>query len=233
MTIFSKNQQQIARKLQKAPALSNWKDWKWHITFRLFSSVVVLMFLVLGVFSTTSFADNREQAASEQKGWRWVLVKSAIPKVSPNTDKRFELSTTLNIDLGQENGMSYRLNFLDVRYDWGKMPAVLNGGTVLAQTVRQTVNNPEAQRLTHRFTMYRGPSGMSSGTTTAGTRTATVTMGGTVLKQLGAPSGSGTAVMKVDIPKGIRPGDKMSIYFNSGVGIGMLNCTAEYLYEWR
>ncbi len=201
--------------------------------FSLFSSVAVLVFLVLGLFCTTGFAGNRAQAASGEKGWRWVLVKSAIPAVPRNTDKRFELSTTLNIDLGQQNGMSYRLNFLDVRYDWGKMPATLNGGTVLAQTVKQTVNNPDAQRLTHRFTMYRGPSGMSSGTTTAGTRTATVTMGGATLKQLGAPSGSGTAVMKVDIPRGVRPGDRMSVYFNSGVGIAMLNCTAEYVYEWR
>ena len=202
-------------------------------SFSSFLSVAVLMSLLLGLFCTTGFAANREQAVSQQKGWRWVLVKSARPAVPRNTDKRFELSTTLNIELGQPNGMSYRLNFLDVRYDWGKMPATLKGGTVLAQTVKQTVNNPEAQRLTHRFTMYRGPSGMSSGGTTAGTRTATVTMGGTALKQLGAPNGSGTAVMKVDIPNGLRSGDRMSVYFNSGVGIAMLNCTAEYVYEWQ
>jgi len=201
--------------------------------FSLFSSLVLVIALVLGVFSTAGLAAQPAHAASPQKGWRWVLIKSAVPRVPPNTDKRFELTTSLAIDLGRPNGMSYRLNFLDVRYDWGQLPATINGGTVLAQTVKQTVNNPETQRLTHRFTMYRGPSGMSSGGTTAGTRTATVSMNGSALKQLGVANGSGSAVLKVDIPKGVRPGDRMSIYFNSGVGIAMLNCTAEYVYEWR
>lgn len=31
MTIYTKKQQQIARKIQTAPALSNWKDWKWQL----------------------------------------------------------------------------------------------------------------------------------------------------------------------------------------------------------
>ncbi len=31
MTIYSKNQQEIAKKIQEAPALSNWKDWKWQL----------------------------------------------------------------------------------------------------------------------------------------------------------------------------------------------------------
>jgi len=31
MTIYSKNQQEIAKKIQETPALSNWKDWKWQL----------------------------------------------------------------------------------------------------------------------------------------------------------------------------------------------------------
>jgi len=50
-------------------------------SFTQFLSVAVLMLLVLGLFCTTGFAGNREQAASGQKGWRWVLVKSAKPAV--------------------------------------------------------------------------------------------------------------------------------------------------------
>ena len=129
--------------------------------------------------------------------------------------------------------MHYRLNYLDVEYDWGKMPATINGGSVYSHTVKQKVNDPESQRLHHRFTMYRGPSGMSSGGTTAGTRTATADWGGSTIPQLGAANGSGSALMKVEVPRGLRSGDRMSIYFNSGVGIGMLNVTAEYVYEWK
>lgn len=31
MTIYSPNQQEIAEKIQEAPALSNWRDWKWQL----------------------------------------------------------------------------------------------------------------------------------------------------------------------------------------------------------
>ena len=206
---------------QKSPLLISPASW------------LVFLFLLLSVLCSSAFADNQEQDSSRQTTWRWVLVASAAPTVPPNVDKRFQLSKSLNIQLGQRNGMHYRLNFLDVQYDWGKMPATINGGSVFTQTVEQTVNNPETQRLNHIFTMYRGPSGMPSGTATAGTKNATAEMGGFALKQLGAANGSGRAVMKVDFPKGLRSGDRMSIYFNSGVGLNMLNSTAEYVYEWK
>jgi len=31
MTIYTKNQEAIAKKIQPETKLSNWMDWKWHV----------------------------------------------------------------------------------------------------------------------------------------------------------------------------------------------------------
>ncbi len=86
--------------------------------FSLFSSLMLVIALVLGVFSTASLAAQPAHAASPQKGWRWVLIKSAVPRIPPNTDKRFELSTSLAIDLGRTNGIAMLNCTAEYVYEW-------------------------------------------------------------------------------------------------------------------
>ena len=152
-----------------------------------------------------------------------------------NTDNRFSIESACDKDKGV---LDYRLfrssgGGIEVKYSWGSMPAVLKGGEEFTLTVSQSVTKDDTMGLTHRFIVEKDASGLSLSSSASSSRIATAYINGVALASFGVKDGTCSVAMRLVMDKGVKLGQRCSIYIITGVGIGMYSRGAEFVYEWQ
>ncbi len=165
----------------------------------------------------------------------WALIGSNVPVAPANTDNRFSIESTCDKDKGI---LDYRLfrssgGGIEVKYSWGSMPAVLKGGEEFTLTVSQSVTKDDTMGLTHRFIVEKDASGLSLSSSASSSRIATAYINGVALASFGVKDGTCSVAMRLVMDKGVKLGQRCSIYIITGVGIGMYSRGAEFVYEWQ